>query len=97
MAILIEPSWYREIVSKSEQRGFEQGFKEGFKEGFKKGFKKVIPICLEVKFPEAGLRLNEEIQKLEEVEILDRILAEIRNVNSVEELREIYQNDRAFS
>ncbi len=89
MAVLIEPSWYRKVVSESEQRGWLQGEQKRLKQG--------IFLFLELKFGEAGLNLNEEIQEVEEVEILERILMAITAANTIEELREIYQNHPSFS
>jgi hypothetical protein len=45
---------------------------------------------LEIKFGDEGLRLLPEIQQIESVEILANLLAALKRVNSLEELRAIY-------
>ncbi len=101
MAVLMESPWYRQIVAESEQRGWQRGKQEGKQEGIQEGIqegeqkrlKQGISLFLEFRFGDAGLKFNEEIQKLEDIDILDRIMKAIKTVNTIEELREIYQND----
>jgi predicted transposase YdaD len=82
MTVLLESPWYRQILQEGEKRGRQEGRQEGLLSG--------IMTILEIKFGDEGLRLLPEIQQIESVEILANLLAALKKVNSLEELRAIY-------
>ena len=95
MAVLLESPWYRQILQEGEKRGEERGEKRGEKRGVKLGEKKGllsgIAMGLELRFGDEGLQLLPEIQALDEIEILEVILAAIKTASSLEELRGVYR------
>ncbi|WP_298911746.1 hypothetical protein [uncultured Nostoc sp.] len=74
-------------ITSVERRGIEQGIEQGKREGLLEG----IEISLELKFGREGLTILPEIVQIQNVEILRAILTSIKTVNSLEELRQIYQ------
>ncbi|WP_375514018.1 cytosolic protein [uncultured Nostoc sp.] len=74
-------------ITSVERRGIEQGKREGKREGLLEG----IEMGLELKFGSEGLTILSEIVQIQNVEILRVILTSIKTVNTLEELRQIYQ------
>ena len=70
------------------QKGLEQGRFEGMKEGLLKG----IELGLELKFGSEGLGILPEISQLQDVEQLRAILSGLKTVNTLAQLRQIYQH-----
>ncbi|MBF2008071.1 MAG: cytosolic protein [Chlorogloeopsis fritschii C42_A2020_084] len=70
-------------ISSVERRSIQKGMREGLLEG--------IAMGLELKFGSAGLTILPEISQIQEVDILRAILTSIKTVNTLEELRRIYQ------
>lgn len=68
------------------QKGLEQGRFEGIREGLLEG----ISLGLELKFGSEGLAILPEISGLQDVEQLRAILAGLKTVNTLFELRQIY-------
>ena len=52
-----------------------------------------IELAVELRFGPEGLRLFPEIAKIEDIDVLGRIHAAIKQANSPAELRRIYQNE----
>ncbi|MGB3757709.1 MAG: hypothetical protein WBA07_15245 [Rivularia sp. (in: cyanobacteria)] len=52
---------------------------------------KSIPVCLRLKFGSVGQSLLPEIEQIEDFRVLEAILEAIETVNTVSELRSIYQ------
>jgi predicted transposase YdaD len=82
MAVLLESPWYRQILQEGEKRGVKLGVKKGLLSG--------IAMGLELRFGDEGLQLLPEIQALDRIEILEAILAAIKTVGSLDELRRVY-------
>jgi len=59
--------------------------------GLKKGLLSGIKVSLEVKFGSDGLTVLPEIAQIENVDVLEAILTSIKTVDSIEELRQVYQ------
>ncbi|MDZ8026308.1 MAG: hypothetical protein RMY36_033070 [Nostoc sp. SerVER01] len=74
-------------ITSVERRGIEQGLQQGKIEGLIQG----IEMILEFKFGRDGLTILPEIAQIQNVEILKTILTSIKTVNTLEELRQIYQ------
>ena len=74
-------------IEKGRQQGREQGIQEGIREGLLEG----IELGLELKFGSQGLNLLPEIQAIEDVEQLRAIAFGLKTMNTLSELRQIYQ------
>ncbi|MBD2432661.1 hypothetical protein CEN44_19530 [Fischerella muscicola CCMEE 5323] len=70
-------------ITSVERRGIQKGIREGLLEAIEMG--------LELKFGSEGLTMLPEISQIQDVEILRAILTSIKTVNTLEELRRIYQ------
>jgi hypothetical protein len=70
-------------VTSVERRGIQKGMREGLLEGIEMG--------LELKFGSEGLTIIPEISQIQDVDVLRAILTSIKTVNTLEELRRIYQ------
>ncbi len=79
MAVLSESPWYQQILREGEERGMRQGMLSG------------IELGLELKFGTVGLELMPEISQISDLERLRAIQEGIKTVNTLEELRQIYQ------
>ena len=75
MAVLRESPWYQEIVN----------------EGIKKEILNSIELGLELKFGASGLEILPEISQITDLDVLKQIRQALRSVESLEELRHIYQ------
>lgn len=78
--------WYRQILQEGEKIGEKRGEKRGKRRGLLSG----IAMGLELKFGNEGLQLMPEIEVLEEVEVLETVLAALKVAESVDELRRVY-------
>ncbi len=90
MAVLLESPWYRQILQEGEKRGEKIGEKRGEEQGKKAGLLSGIATILELKFGVNGLQLMAEIQTLDQIELLEAVLTNLKTVESLEELRLIY-------
>lgn len=86
MAVLLESPWYRQILQEGEKIGEKRGEEQGKKAGLLSG----IATILELKFGVNGLQLMAEIQTLDQIELLEAVLTNLKTVESSEELRLIY-------
>ncbi|MEO0842581.1 MAG: hypothetical protein AAF063_27265 [Cyanobacteria bacterium J06643_5] len=77
MTVLQESPWYNEILNQGEKKGLISGIERG----------------LEVKFGSEGLELMSEISQIKNVDLLRLIQQELWTINSLEEIRQIYQTD----
>ena len=59
-------------------------------EGFREGVLTNLEVSLEIKFGAEGLKLLPDIQKIEDVEILQKLLQALKTAVSPDELRRIY-------
>ncbi|MEA5605788.1 Rpn family recombination-promoting nuclease/putative transposase [Nostoc sp. UHCC 0252] len=85
MAVLHESPWYKQIFREGEQRGEERGRQEGRQEEILSG----LELALEIKFGDEGLQLMSEISQIADLEKLKAIQQGIKNVNTLDELRQI--------
>ncbi len=74
-------------ITSIERMGIEKGREEGIKEGMLQG----ISLTLEIKFGSEGLNLMPEISQIQDVEQLRAIMASLKTVTTLEQLRQIYQ------
>lgn len=80
MTILQESPWYKEILNQGRRQELVSG----------------IELGLELKFGSEGLELISEISQLKDIEVLTAIREGIRTMNTLEEIRQIYQTDETF-
>ena len=87
MAVLQESPWYQEILNKGRIEGRVEGRREELLLG--------IELGLELKFGSEGLQLMPEISQIADVDILRTIREELRIMNTLDEVRHIYENKSA--
>jgi hypothetical protein len=66
------------------------GIQQGIEQGIQQEVLGSIELGLELKFGDEGLQLLPEITEIRNLETLKKIRAALRNVQSIEELRQIY-------
>ena len=86
MTVLRESPWYNEILKEGTDLGIQQGIQQGIEQEVLGS----IELGLELKFGDEGLQLLPEITEIRNLETLKKIRAALRNVQSIEELRQIY-------
>jgi hypothetical protein len=73
------------------REGFQQGRQEALREGLREGLLKAIQFGLELKFGVAGLTILPEIQKIQQLELLNNIQEALKIAKSTEELRLLWE------
>ncbi len=74
---------FQEARDEAKREGFQQGRREALREGLLKA----IQFGLELKFGVAGLALMSEIQKIQDLDLLNAIQETLKIANSPEEIR----------
>jgi len=87
MAVLQESPWYQEILKQGEIRGEARGESRGEIRGLLSG----IELGLELKFGTEGLQLMSSISQIADVNVLKEIQQGLRTMNTLDELRRIYE------
>ncbi len=87
----LEESMRMRYITSVERIGIEKGRQEGRQECITEGLLEAIELGLELKFGSVGLELLPEISEIKDVEQLRAIKTGIKTVNTLEELRQIYQ------
>lgn len=94
----LENSFWQEVTQYEEEKRMpyitsveRRGIKQGIEQGKRQALIKSLEVCLKLKFGSEGQTILPEIAQIQNVEILSAILASIKTVNSIEELRQIYQ------
>jgi predicted transposase YdaD len=75
-------------ITSIERMGIEQGIERGTKRGLLKG----IELGLELKFGTEGLNLLSEIRDIQDLNLLEIILNQIKTANTLDQLRAVYQS-----
>ena len=78
-------------IEKGRREGLQEGRRDGLQDGLREGLRESIELGLGLKFSSAGLRLLPEVSKIEDVAVLRAIQEGLKRVNTLEELRRIYQ------
>ena len=86
IAVLQESPWYQQIL----QEGVKIGEQRGIEIGQQGGILSVIELGLELKFGESGKEIFSEINTIENIQVLETILASIKTVETIDQLRQIY-------
>lgn len=73
------------------QRGIEQGLQQGLQQGIRQGLLKGIELGLRRRFGTEGLGILPEISSVQDVNLLEAILEGLETVNTLDELRQLYQ------
>jgi len=79
-------------IEKGIEQGIEKGIEQGIARGLRQGLMEAIELDLEIKFGVSALKEIIQIRKIEDVSLLRTIRKVLRSVDSVEELRAIYQD-----
>jgi len=90
----LERSFWQEVTQYEEEKKMPyvtSGERIGLKKGLQQGLLSGIKVSLEVKFGSDGLTVLPEIAQIENVDVLEAILTSIKTVNTIEELRQVYQ------
>jgi hypothetical protein len=80
-----------EYITSVERIGVRKGMQQGLEQGKREGLLRAIRLGLDLKFGAAGLPLLSEINKLDDIVLLESIIDAIRTANSPDELRSVYQ------
>ncbi|MGB5961314.1 MAG: Rpn family recombination-promoting nuclease/putative transposase [Coleofasciculaceae cyanobacterium] len=91
MAVLQESPWYQEILNRGRVEGKVEGKVEGRVEGKIEELHSGIELGLELKFGSEGLQLMPAIYQISDLNILKSIQQGIRTINTVDELRRLYE------
>ncbi|QSJ21005.1 hypothetical protein JYQ62_28500 [Nostoc sp. UHCC 0702] len=78
-------------ITSVERRGIQKGLEQGIEQGKRQGLIEGIRISLQIKFRSEAITILPEIAEIQNVDTLSAILNSIETVNSIEELRQIYQ------
>jgi hypothetical protein len=81
----------RRGIQKGLEQGLIEGLEQGLTEGLEQGLIEGIELALELKFGDAGLTLIPEISQIKNIEKLRAIKLGLKTVQTIEELRAIYQ------
>lgn len=92
MAVLRESPWYNEILEEGTEIGIQRGIQRGIQQGIQQEILSSIELGLDLKFGDAGLQLMPEIREIQDRELLKEIRESLRSVQTLNELRQIYQN-----
>jgi hypothetical protein len=80
-----------EYITSVERIGMRKGMQQGLEQGKREGLLRAIRLGLDLKFGAAGLPLLSEINKIDDIVLLESIIDAIRTANSPDELRSVYQ------
>ncbi|MHB2155237.1 hypothetical protein ACX8XN_12715 [Calditrichota bacterium GD2] len=76
-------------IQKGLKEGIQQGIQQGVQKGIQQGLRKAIQTAIEIKFGEEAVALfAKEIEKIESVELLERVLEEAKRAASTRDLEE---------
>ncbi len=92
MAVLQQSPWYQQILQEGVEIGEQRGIKIGEQRGEQRGILSGIEIGLELKFGESGKEIFSEINAVEDIQVLETILSSLKTVETIDQLRQIYQN-----
>ncbi|WP_293145494.1 hypothetical protein [Okeania sp. SIO3I5] len=90
MAVLQESPWYQQILQERIQIGEQRGEQRGIEIGLQRGILSGIKLGLELKFGELGKEIFSEINTIENIQVLETILASLKTVETIDKLRQIY-------
>ncbi len=83
-------SAHRENIMGMMQQIREEGRREGRREERREGLLRGIALALKIKFGEPGAAVLPEIQRIEDIALLDRICDSLETVENIEGLRRVY-------
>jgi len=80
----------KDLMSTARKEGIAKGKIEGLQEGIVKGLILGIEAMLDILFGEEAEPLKEQIQKITDIEVLERLKEDLRKKKSLDEILEIY-------
>ena len=78
-------------ITSVERIGIKKGIEQGMQQGMQQGLLAGIELGLELKFGSEGLRILPEVSRVEDVDVLRALQEGLKRVNTLDELRRIYQ------
>ena len=78
-------------ITSVERIGIKKGIEQGMQQGMQQGLLAGIELGLELKFGSEGLRIFPEVSRVEDVDVLRALQEGLKRVNTLDELRRIYQ------
>ena len=79
------------IFQEEREDGRREGFQQGRQEALREGLLKAIQFGLELKFGMAGLALLPDIQKIQDLDLLNTIQEALKIANSPQEIRLLWE------
>jgi len=79
------------IFQEEREDGRREGFQQGRQEALREGLLKAIQFGLELKFGVAGLALLPDIQKIQDLDLLNTIQEALKIANSPQEIRLLWE------
>ncbi len=79
------------LIQEVREEGRQEGFRQGRQEALREGLLKAIQFGLELKFGMAGLALLPDIQKIQDLDLLNTIQEALRIANSPQEIRLLWE------
>ena len=79
------------IFQEEREDGRREGFQQGRQEALREGLLKAIQFGLELKFGVAGLALFPDIQKIQDLDLLNTIQEALKIANSPQEIRLLWE------
>jgi predicted transposase YdaD len=79
------------ILQEEREDDRREGFQQGRQEALREGLLKAIQFGLELKFGMAGLALLPDIQKIQDLDLLNTIQEALKIANSPQEIRLLWE------
>ncbi|MHB2151106.1 hypothetical protein ACX8XP_18875 [Calditrichota bacterium LG25] len=76
------------LLTIAEKKGLEKGIQQGIQKGIQQGLRKAIQTAIEIKFGEEAVELfAKEIEKIESVELLEKVLEEVKRAATTSDFK----------
>ncbi len=82
-------------VTSVERRALRTGREEGREEGRRAGLLAGLEQILDLKFGEEGRRAFDDVGHIEDLSVLEAVMARLRTATTLDEIRALYQRSNA--